>query len=198
MPFITEEIWQRVKTSLDIEGDSIMQSPFPQAGPVDDTAESDVEWLKSVIQGIRRVRSELNLPPSKGLDAWFQGGEDSDRARQQQFAPVLSQLARIQSATWVDESADTAQCAVALVGDLKILIPLKGLVDVEEELARLAKQLDKENLELRKSEGKLGNSRFVENAPPAVVEQERERRVAHQAAVENLHQQIRQLEALKD
>ena len=198
MPFITEEIWQRVKAPLAIEGDSIMLSAFPEAGPVDEAAESDVEWLKKVIQGIRRIRSELNLPPSKGLDVWFQAGAQSDRTRQQQFAPVLSQLARIQSDSWVDNSADTAQCAVALVGDLKILIPLKGLVDVEEELARLSKQLDRENADLRKSEGKLSNSRFVENAPPAVVEQERERLVAHRAAVENLHQQIRQLEALRD
>ena len=107
-------------------------------------------------------------------------------------------MARIQSSTWVDASADTAQCAVSLVGDLKILIPLKGLVDIEEELARLSKQLDRENADLRKSEGKLANSRFVENAPPAVVEQARERRVTHRAAVENLHEQIRQLEALRD
>ena len=198
MPFITEEIWQRVKTPLGIEGDTIMLRPFPEAGPIDEIAEADVDWLRSVIQGIRRIRSELNLPPSKGLEAWFQDGNDSDRLRQQQFAAVLSQLARIQSAQWVDTDADTAQCAVALVGDLKILIPLKGLVNVEEELARLGKQLDKENADLKKSEGKLSNSRFTENAPEAVVAQERERLVAHRAAVENLREQIQQLQALQD
>ncbi|MDH3787044.1 MAG: valine--tRNA ligase [Xanthomonadales bacterium] len=198
MPFITEEIWQRVKKPLGIEGDTIMLRPFPEAGPIDEIAEADVDWLRSVIQGIRRIRSELNLPPSKGLEAWFQDGNDSDRLRQQQFAAVLSQLARIQSAQWVDTDADTAQCAVALVGDLKILIPLKGLVNVEEELARLGKQLDRENADLKKSEGKLSNSRFTENAPEAVVAQERERLVAHRAAVENLQEQIQQLQALQD
>ncbi len=197
MPFITEEIWQRVKTPLEIEGDSIMLQPFPVAGPSDDTAEQDVDWLKEVIQGIRRIRSELNLSPAKMLDVLFQAGNSSDRERQQQFAGALSQLARIQSSKWVDDDADTAQCAVALVGDLKILIPLLGLVDVEEELSRLNKQLERENSELRKSEGKLGNSRFVENAPKAVVEQERQRLVSHQANVENLHAQIRQLESLR-
>jgi valyl-tRNA synthetase len=197
MPFITEEIWQRVKTPLEIEGDSIMLQPFPVAGPSDDTAEQDVNWLKDVIQGIRRIRSELNLPPAKMLDVLFQAGNSSDRDRQQQFAGALSQLARIQSAEWVGDDADTAQCAVALVGDLKVLIPLLGLVDVEEELSRLNKQLERENADLRKSEGKLGNRRFVENAPEAVVEQERQRLVSHQANVENLHQQIRQLESLQ-
>jgi len=197
MPFITEEIWQRVKTPLEIEGDSIMLQPFPEAGPLDDAAEQDVDWLKDVIQGIRRIRSELNLPPAKMLDVLFQAGNSSDRDRQQQFTGALSQLARIQSSKWVGDDADTAQCAVALVGDLKILIPLLGLVDVEEELSRLNKQLERENSELRKSEGKLGNSRFVENAPEAVVEQERQRLVSHRANVENLHQQIRQLESLR-
>ena len=97
-----------------------------------------------------------------------------------------------------DDDAETAQCAVALVGELKILIPLKGLVDVEEELARLNKQLERETADLRKSEGKLGNRRFVDNAPVAVVEQERQRLAAHRANVENLHAQVRQLEALRD
>jgi valyl-tRNA synthetase len=87
---------------------------------------------------------------------------------------------------------------VALVGDLKILLPLKGLVDVEEELSRLRRQLEREQGDLRKSEAKLGNSRFVDNAPEAVVEQERERLAAHRANVENLHDQIHRLEALRD
>ena len=198
MPFITEEIWQRVSTPLEIKGDSIMLQHFPVAQATDGVAEQDVEWVKSVIQGIRRVRSELNLSPGKVLDILLQGGHVADRERQVRFADVLSQLGRIQSAEWVDDDADTAQCAVALVGDLKILIPLKGLVDVDEELARLNKQLDKETTDLRKSEGKLANSRFVDNAPAAVVEQERQRLVSHRANVENLHTQIRQLEALRD
>ncbi len=198
MPFITEEIWQRVRPELDIEGDSIMLRPFPAPGPLDEEAESDVIWLQEVVQGVRRIRSELDLSPAKNLDVWFQGGSQSDRDRQAKFEGALSQLARIRSAQWVDESKDTAQCAVALVGDLKILIPLKGLVDIDEELTRLSKQLVRENADLKKSEGKLGNSRFVKNAPEAVVEQERQRLSTHQANVENLHQQIRQLESLRD
>ncbi len=151
-----------------------------------------------MVQGIRRIRSELNLSPAKALDVLFQGGHAADHSRQQRFPGVLSQLARIQSMSWADEKTDTAQCAVALVGDLKILIPLKGLVDVEEELARLMKQLERENIDLKKAEGKLGNRRFVENAPAAVVEQEQERLLSHKANVDNLHKQIRQLELLRD
>jgi valyl-tRNA synthetase len=197
MPFITEEIWQRVRPALDIEGDSIMLQPFPRAGEIDTDAENGVAWLQAVIQGVRRIRSELNLPPAKRLDVVFQGGSDADRARQKQFQDALTSLARIQSAQWVGEDFETAQCAVSLVGDLKVLIPLKGLVDVDEELRRLNRQLQKETAELKKSEGKLGNSRFVDNAPEAVVEQERRRLNTHRANVENLNAQIAQMEALR-
>jgi valyl-tRNA synthetase len=197
MPFITEEIWQRVRAPLGIEGDSIMLQPFPQAGLEDPAAEHDIDWLMGIIQGVRRVRSELNLPPGKLLDIWLQSGIGDDRSRHTRFDETLSHLARIQSSLWVDENADTSQCAVALVGDLKILIPLKGLVDVEEELARLHKQLAREDVDLKKSESKLGNKRFVDNAPAAVVEQERQRLVSHQANVENLQLQIQQLESMR-
>ncbi|MBT8038944.1 MAG: valine--tRNA ligase [Xanthomonadales bacterium] len=197
IPFITEEIWQRVSPRLGIDGETIVLQPFPQAGPFDQTAESDVSWLQSVIQGVRRIRSELNLPPARRLSVCFQGGDDSDRERYRQFAEALASLARVESAKWVESGYDSSQCAVALVGDLKVLIPLKGLVDVDEELARLNKQLDKESAELKKSKGKLGNRRFVDNAPEAVVEQERERLAAHQANVEHLNAQIKQMKALR-
>ena len=174
-----------------------MLQPFPQAGTENPAAENDIEWLMEIIQGVRRVRSELNLPPGKLLDIWLQSGTWDDRSRHTRFDETLSHLARIQSSLWVDENADTSQCAVALVGDLKILIPLKGLVDVEEELARLHKQLAREDADLKKSNGKLCNKRFVDNAPAAVVEQERQRLASHRANVENLQLQIQQLESMR-
>jgi len=198
MPFITEEIWQRVKTPLGIEGASIMIQPFPTSGGADPEAEDDINWLKEVIQAIRRIRSELNLPPGKPLDVKFQAGMDTDRSRQTQFNEVLSHLGRIQSIEWIEADADTAQCAVALVGELKVLIALEGLVDVDEELARLRKQLTREESDLETSQGKLNNSRFVDNAPAAVVTQEKQRLITHQANVENLEIQIRKIKSLRD
>jgi valyl-tRNA synthetase len=197
MPFITEEIWQRVKPLLGIDGDTIMLQPFPLPGAPDPGAEADIEWLQQVIQGVRRIRAELNLPPSQRLEVWLQRGGEADRERQQRFAAMLDQMARIESLRWVDDDAETAQCAVALVGELKVLIPLQGLVDVDEELARLGKQLERERANLGKSEAKLGNRRFVDNAPEAVVEQERERLARSRANVEQLQAQLRQLESLR-
>ena len=203
MPFISEEIWQRIRDLLGITGDSIMLQAFPRAGVPDSTGpgadiEQEIDWLREVIQGIRRIRAELNVAPGKPLQALFQSGGERDRELLHRYTGIFCQLARIESFEWIDAARDTAQCAVALVGDLKILVPLKGLVDVEAELARLRKQLDGEQSMLAKAEAKLADRRFVDNAPAAVVEQERERKATHAANVINLQQQYEQLESLRD
>jgi valyl-tRNA synthetase len=198
MPFITEEIWQRVKGPLGIGGASIMRAAYPEAGDTDDAAEADIDWLKQVLQGVRRIRSELNLAPSLALDVEFQGGGASDRARFALFEPLLDGLARAKSFTWLDPDADTSKSAVALVGDLRVLIPLQGLVDVQSELARIGKLLVRERADLEKSQAKMDNRRFVENAPRQVVEQERERLAAHKGKVQRLSEQVGRLESLHD
>jgi len=196
MPFITEEIWQRLREPLALEGESIMLQPYPQAGDTDQQAEDDVAWLQQVLQGIRNIRAELNVAPGKPLAIAFQSGTDSDHEKQQRFATLLNSLGKISSSQWLNEDADTTEYSVALVADLKVLVSLKGLVNVEDELARLRKLLDRELADLNRSEGKLKNSRFVENAPPAVVEQEHQRLAAHKTKIAGFEEQIGKLEKL--
>ncbi len=198
MPFITEEIWQRTRKLLDIAGDTIMLQPFPRPAAPEPETEREIEWLKEVIQGVRRIRSELNVPPAKPLDVWFQSGAGDDRERLLRFNEIFVQMARVHSCTWVEATTDTAQCAVALVGELKILVPIKGLVDVESEILRLGKQLASERSFLAKANAKLDNRRFLDNAPADVVTQERERQEAHQANVDKLLAQYKRLESLRD
>jgi valyl-tRNA synthetase len=197
MPFITEEIWQRVRKPLGLDGESIMIQAFPEAQSPDPKAEDGINWLQEVIQGVRRIRSELNLAPSRLLDVQFQASSGRHREQFERFENLLAGVGRIGSFEWLDEDADTSQCAVALVDDLKVLIPLAGLVDVSAELQRLNKQLSREQGDLKRSAGKLGNSRFVDNAPAAVVDQERQRLEAHQSNVDGLCEQIRRLERLQ-
>jgi valyl-tRNA synthetase len=196
MPFITEEIWQRLREPLALEGESIMLQPYPQAGDTYQQAEDDIAWLQQVLQGIRNIRAELNVAPGKPLAIAFQSGSDSDREKQQRFATLLNSLGKISSSQWLDDDADTTGYSVALVADLKVLVSLQGLVDVEDELARLRKLLDRELADLNRSEGKLKNSRFVENAPPAVVEQEHQRLAAHKTKIAGFEEQIGKLEKL--
>jgi len=197
MPFITEEIWQRVREPLGIDGASIMLQSIPEANPPDEEAEAAIGWLKEVLLGIRRIRSELDLAPNLELPVEFQGGGESDRAFFEQFEPMLASLARAKSFQWLERDADTSKSAVALVGALKVLIPLQGLVDVQAELARIGKQLEREQQLLKQSRGKMSNSRFVDNAPAAVVEQEQERLATHEANVRRFQDQIARLESLR-
>jgi valyl-tRNA synthetase len=198
MPFITEEIWQRLKGPLNIDGDSIMLQAFPEAGESDQQAEDDINWLQSILQGVRNIRAELNVAPGKSLEVAFQAGTASDRARQQQFETLLQGVGRISSMQWIEAEADSSEYSVALVGELKILVSLKGLVDLQDELARLGKLLAREMADLKRSEGKLGNSRFVDNAPAAVVEQEHQRLATHKTKVAGFEEQIEKLEKLHD
>ena len=198
MPFITEEIWQRLRAPLKIDGETIMLQPFPEAGDTDAQAEDDIEWLQRVLQGVRNIRAELNVAPGKMLDVVFQAGTDSDRERQVQFETLLAGVGKISMGEWLEKDADTSEYSVALVGDLKVLVSLKGLVDLEDELKRLNKLLEREQADMKKSQGKLGNSRFVDNAPPAVVEQEQQRLAAHKTKVAGFQSQIKKLEKLLD
>jgi valyl-tRNA synthetase len=196
MPFITEEIWQKVAPALGETGDSIVVAPWPQALNQDPEAEAHVAWLKAVLQGVRRIRSELNVAPGRPLDVQLQGGSEADREQLERSESLLRGVGRIADFEWVDDSVDASQCAVSLVDSLRLLIPLKGLVDVAEESRRLRKLLDKERKDLARSEAKLGNARFVDNAPEAVVAQEKERLATHRATVAELEAQLERLAAL--
>ncbi len=196
VPYITEEIWQRVAPPLNLDGDSIVIRPWPEAAAVDPEADAHAEWIKAVLRAVRRVRSELNVPPSKGLMVQLQGGTDEDRERLLRAEALLRSLGRIEAFEWVGDQADASQCAVALVGELRLLIPLQGLVDVSEETRRLRKLLDKESQALDRSRAKMGNARFVDNAPEDVVAQERERLAGHEATVAELEAQIERLAGL--
>ncbi len=195
-PFITEEIWQRTRLPLGIEGDSVMVQPWPESPARDEDAEAHVAWMKDVLGGIRRIRAELNLAPNRTLRVELQQGDDDDRNRMGRFQPLLSALGRAEGFAWLDDDADISKSAVALVGDLKVLIPLAGLVDPQAETERINKQLSREEAELDKAKKRLSNKRFVDNAPAEVVEDMRERLATHQARVDSLRAQKERLARL--
>jgi valyl-tRNA synthetase len=191
MPFITEEIWQQVKTLASKEGDTIMLQPYPEAdsSKVDEQATSDIEWLKNVIIGIRNIRGEMNIAPGKLLPVYFNNGSDDDKARLDANRQFLSKLAHLESITWLEPNEEAPMSATALVGDMDILVPMAGLIDKEAELARLTKEMEKIQKELLKIQGKLSNEKFTSKAPEDVVNKERNRLTDMQAALTKLEQQ---------
>ena len=181
LPFITEEIWQNIAPlagiTLNPEGDTIMLQPFPVAdqSKVDTEADADIEWVKNVIVGVRNVRGEMNISPAKDLPIYMARGDATAKRRLEENRQFLSKLASLESITWLDDPADAPLCATALAGDLEILVPMAGLIDVDAELARLDREIDKIGIEAKKLTGKLSNPKFADNAPAEVVAKERQR-----------------------
>jgi valyl-tRNA synthetase len=177
VPFVTEELWQQVAPRLGINAGTVMLQPYPRGGDLDVAAyaraEADVEWLKQMVSTLRRIRSELGVPPSKQVALLLQGGTAEDAARVARYGAQLRFLNRIAAIETV--SGNPPPAASGLVGELKLFVPLEGLVDLDAERARLDKELKRVEGELAKSRGKLASETFVQNAPAAVVEQERKR-----------------------
>jgi len=177
MPFITEEIWQRVAPRAGVTGSSIMRQPFPIASA--DAAipeiEAEMRWVMDFILGVRRIRGELDIAPSVSIPARLQGAATRDLARYARNEAVIRRLAGIAGATALAPGESPPQAAAALLGEMRILVPMAGLIDVEAELARLGKRRNKVEQEIARASAKLGNDNFVRNAPAEVVAQERER-----------------------
>jgi valyl-tRNA synthetase len=196
IPFITEEIWQSVAPRLGIGASSIMERPWPEVHKLagnDATASAEIEWFKAVLSGIRRIRSEMNIAPGKTIPLLLADGDAADRSRTAKFAAQIAFLARTEAPQWIEPGADEPASAAAVVGSLRVLIPLAGLIDLTAEKARLAKEIARIEGEIRKCEGKLGNANFVANAPAEVVTQERQRIVDWGTQLEALREQARKL-----
>ncbi|WP_396616674.1 valine--tRNA ligase [Lysobacter soli] len=179
IPFVTEELWQQVAPKLGVGEKTIMLRPYPQAsdfaGQDYAAAEGDVEWLKAMVTSLRKIRSELNVAPSKTVPLLVADCSASDRERVARFDSQLRFLTRLDGITVLDDANAAPASATALVGELKLFVPLEGLVDLGAERARLDKELKRVEGEIAKCHNKLASETFVANAPPAVVEQERKR-----------------------
>ncbi len=198
MPFITEEIWQRIAPLAGVEGETIMLQPYPvfEIEQVDATATAEINWLMTVILGVRRIRGEMNIAPGKPLPLLLQKGSAQDQQFTANNQHYLLKIARLESLTWLAEDAVPPESAIALVGDLQLLIPMAGLIDKQAELARLDKEIQRIQKDLPRIEAKLNNPSFVDKAPPEVLVKEKEKLADYLSQLHNLEQQQLKISAL--
>ncbi|KGI78606.1 valine--tRNA ligase [Oleiagrimonas soli] len=191
VPFITEEIWQSVAPRLGLSEKHLMDRAWPEAAAIhaDTEATAEIEWFKAVLSGMRKIRAEMNIAPGKTIPLLLADGDASDRTRAAKFAAQIAFLGRAEMPVWLDADAEEPAAAAAVVGNLRVLIPLAGLIDLDAEKARLEKEIARIDKEIAKCEGKLGNARFVDNAPAEVVAQERQRLTEWSAQREALREQ---------
>ena len=198
MPYITEEIWQKLKGLAGVEGDSIMLQPYPivDESKIDEVAESDLNWVRGIIDGVRNIRGEMNISPGKSIPVLFKQGDAFDRKRLNTNSQFLIKLAKLDSITWLEDSAEAPLSATALVGVLEVLVPMAGLIDKDAELGRLNKELGRLQGEIKRLGGKLGNDKFVDKAPVEVIEKERAKLKDAQSSADTLLQQVAKIEAI--
>ncbi len=196
IPFITEELWQRVAPLAGKSGDTLMLQPYPQpqSEKIDIQTEQDIEWVKQVILGVRRIRAEMNIIPSKRLPVLLQNGNTDDQKKWQKYNTLIISLARLDTVNWVDDNAPDS--AIALVAHLRILIPMAGLIDKEAEIKRLTKEIEKLTKEVTKCRTKLDNPNFTKRAPADIVAQEQERVTQMTASLQQLETQARKIRAM--
>jgi valyl-tRNA synthetase len=189
MPFITEEIWQRVNPivapltaasrprATTETVDSIMLAPYPAATDYasDALAEGEVTWMKQFILAVRQIRGEMDIAPSRKIPLLLQNAGPVDRELAARHHAYLSRLAGLDSITALESGAATPVSAAAVLGELTLLVPLQGLIDPKAEAERLSKRIAKNESDIAKMNAKLGNENFVRNAPPDVVAADRSR-----------------------
>ncbi|TVP58779.1 MAG: valine--tRNA ligase [Halomonadaceae bacterium] len=198
MPFISEEIWQRVAPLAGQGGETIMLAAYPEADDslMDSEAEADIEWIKGVIEAVRNIRGEMNIPPSTRLPVIFRSTTPSDRERLDNYQSFLQSLAKLEAAQWLDAGEEAPLSSTQLVGDMEVLVPMANLIDKDEEVARLTRELDKLAKEGQRLSGKLGNDKFLQRAPADVVEKEREKLAEVNSRQTRLQEQVARIQAL--
>ncbi|EAW27015.1 valine tRNA synthetase [Alteromonadales bacterium TW-7] len=200
MPYITETIWQRVAplAGLETAGTSIMVQGFPvyNEASVDAKAMEDLEWVKQFILAIRNIRGEMDISPSKPLSVLLANASSEDVRRIEENKSFLASLAKLEEFTMLENKDDAPACATSYVGNLEIMIPMAGLIDVEAELARINKQLEKAEKGLAQVQNKLANEKFVNNAPEAVLAKENAKLAEFTDAKTKLLEQKTKIESL--
>ncbi|MBY0453830.1 MAG: valine--tRNA ligase [Burkholderiaceae bacterium] len=193
IPFITEELWQKVAPVAGLEGPSVSVARYPEAQPekIDEAAIAHVVRLKSLVDACRTLRGEMNVSPAARLPLFTVG----DSAFMRSVAPVLQALAKLSEVkVFDDESAwqAAAQAApVAVVGEARMCLHME--IDVAAEKLRLSKEMARIDGEITKANNKLGNEAFVAKAPAAVIEQEKKRVADFGATLERLRDQLARL-----
>ena len=197
IPFVTEELWQKVAPVAGRGGESISIAAYPQAQPerIDEAAVAQIGKLKALVDACRNLRGEMSVSPATRLPLYVIAGQTNEAAFLQQSAPLLQALAKLSDVrVFEDEAAWSAAAQVApvaVVGGVRICLHME--IDVAAEKIRLGKEATRLQGEIAKALAKLGNEAFVAKAPPAVIAQERKRVADFEATLVKLSDQLSRL-----
>ena len=195
IPFITEEIWQKLAPR---DGATIMLQAYPSADAFDKDADAEqqIEWIMGVIIGIRQIRGEMDIAPGRPLSVLLQGASDTDQELLARHALYLKNLGRLADIRVLADDESPPPSATALLGAMKILVPMAGVIDVAAEKLRLEKKRGRGTHDLQKIQGKLENEQFLAKAPAAVLAKERQRFTELEREISQIDAQLAKLDEL--
>ena len=200
MPFITEEIWQRAAPLLGEHKASIMLASYPQIADFDaatPAVNESIECVQALIGATRTLRSDMNLSPGQALPAVLFSEQPSAVQAARANESLLIKLAKLDSISWAESKSDIPASASLIAGDIELCIPLAGLIDVEQEVARISKRIEQLTKEIARIDSKLGNPNFADKAPAEVVAKEKEKLSAYQTELGKMLEQLESVKALK-
>ncbi|MCI0706304.1 MAG: valine--tRNA ligase [Ignavibacteriae bacterium] len=192
MPFLSEELWQHL---ADRNSASLMRAEFPVADEklIDEKTESDMAFVQSVINAVRNIRGENNVPPSKEIRLQVLAAKNDRGSVIQTYGAYLKKLGRVQEIESITASTKPKLASSAVVDGIELFVPLEGLIDVGAERQRLEKEIARLQGLVESIEKKLSNPQFVERAPKDVVQKEREKQSSFKTNLEKLQQNLKQL-----
>ena len=197
MPFITEDIWQQLKKHNCSKEKSITISSYPiESKELGDSGFNTIEWLKEVVSGIRNIRGELSLKPSIQIPCVFKNGSDKEKGFLEEVEIYIVKLSGLKEITWAHNESDSPPSSIFTKENLKVLIPLEGLIDAEQESERIAKKISKLAKEKEMLEAKLSNEKFTENAPSELVSSQKDRFLVLETELDSLNNQVFELKKL--
>jgi valyl-tRNA synthetase len=195
MPFITEELWDRL-VEVGVKREKMLcLSAWPQlTGLADAVADEEIGWLVNLVSEVRSVRSEMNVPAGAKTPLVMIAASKAIRARAESYEEIIKRLARIDALSFA--KAAPSGSAQVVLGETTVALPLAGVIDMGSERTRLAREIEKSKAEIKKIDAKLANQNFVAKAPPEVVEENRERRADFEATMRKLQAALKRVETV--
>jgi valyl-tRNA synthetase len=196
LPFITEEIWQKVAPLLGIKGESIMLQAYPDndESVINPTVDAEIDWVKGVIEAVRNIRGEMNISPAKAVPVLLCKGDEQDQAFLSNNRQFLIKLAKLESIDWLDNPEQAPMSSTQLFNKMEVLVPMADLIDISAEKERLGKEIDKLQAEIKRLKGKIGNKKFADNAPAEVVDKEKAKLQNAENSLVQLQEQLEKIQ----
>ena len=195
IPFITEEVWLNVIPKLGIQQETLMTANYPEANNalIDETAEDEVNWIKAIVSAIRSIRTEMNISKNKPLDIFLKNTRSTDEEYLHRHQDILKYLTKVSCFNLVN-TADKIPCSTTLlIGTMELHASMEGVIDIEVEKQKLAKELVKVAQDISRLETKLSNEKFLQKAPDNIVKQEQEKLAKYQASKQRIDILLQQL-----